>query len=433
MNVFQLTPGTGHFFCGSCLRDDALTLGLRQRGHTVTAVPLYLPMVLERDDPGQEAAPVLMGGINLYLGHRSSLFRRLPREWTGFLDRPGLLRWSARHGEMTDASRLGALTLSMLKSEDGPIAREIDLLAERLTRQLADSPEGKPDAVILSNGMLFGLAARLKQALDAPVVCTLQGEPPFLDALPEPYREQAWAILREKSADVDAFMPVSQFHGEQMQRRLGLPEEKIHVVWNGIDIDGLEPAPDGPDRPTVGFLARMCREKGLPALVEAFILLRTSEGCGDAILRVAGVQLDEDRPLVEELRRRLHGEGFGEAVEFLPNLDRADKIRFLRSLSVLSVPSECDEAFGLFLLEALACGVPVVQPRRGAFPEVVEATGGGMLCDPDDPAALADALAGLLRSDESRRRLGERGRRAVVEQFSAVRMAERVEDVLHAL
>ncbi len=70
-------------------------------------------------------------------------------------------------------------------------------------------------------------------------------------------------------------------------------------------------------------------------------------------------------------------------------LDRPHKIDFLRNLDVLSVPATYDEPKGMFLLEAMANGVPVVQPRRGAFPEIMEKTGGGILVEPDDTASLA--------------------------------------------
>src|SRR4029077_15730115 len=73
-------------------------------------------------------------------------------------------------------------------------------------------------------------------------------------------------------------------------------------------------------------------------------------------------------------------------------VDREGKLAFLRSVDVLSVPATYDEPKGFFLLEAMASGVPVVQPRRGAFTEIIEKTGGGLLVAPDDPQALGDAL-----------------------------------------
>ena len=122
-------------------------------------------------------------------------------------------------------------------------------------------------------------------------------------------------------------------------------------------------------------------------------------------------------------------DGIAGATRFLPNISRADKLRFLQTISLLSVPATYGESFGLYILEALACGVPVVQPRHGAFPEVVEATGGGILCDPDDPEALADGLARLLRDDVEAAKLADRGRRRVREAFTADAMALAFEKV----
>ena len=124
---------------------------------------------------------------------------------------------------------------------------------------------------------------------------------------------------------------------------------------------------------------------------------------------------------MNSLRGRLQAGGLLSDVEFHPNVDRSAKLGFLRSLSVFSVPARYGEAFGLYVLEAMAAGVPVVQPRVAAFPELVEATGGGVLFAADDPRALADAIEELLL--DQARGLGEAGRRAVFGRFSAVALA----------
>ena len=127
-----------------------------------------------------------------------------------------------------------------------------------------------------------------------------------------------------------------------------------------------------------------------------------------------------------DLRERLQAGGLLGDADFNPNLDRAGKLALLRSLSVFSVPARYGEAFGLYVIEALAAGVPVVQPRVAAFPELIEATGGGVLCAPDDPEALAEAIEGLLLDPARARALGEAGQRAVFERFSAGAMAQAV-------
>lgn len=427
MRAMLLVPGTGHFYCGSCLRDDALAQGLRQLGHEVDVVPLYLPLVLERE---VDAAQVHMGGINVYLQQKTRLARLLPGFVADWLDRPGLLRWASRRGGMTDATDLGPITVSILRGEAGHQAHEI----EKLARWVADRP--RPDVVILSNALLVGAARRLRELTDAPVVVTLQGEAPFLDALPEPHRRIAWAVLRDCIAAADALVAVSQSYGATMQERLGVADHRLHVVSNGIDCDGLiAPPPRLLDRgpKTIGFLARMCRDKGLDRLVDAFLVIAQRDMAPPTRLRIAGVQLADDRALVAELEQRVAAHGLTDRVEFLPNVDRDGKLAFLRSLHVLSVPAFAGEAFGLYLLEAMAAGVPVVQPRHAAFPEIIAATGGGVLCEPDDTEALAAALERVLTDDERAQRLADCGRAAVLRDFTAARMAREVAVICESL
>ncbi|MFG0318616.1 MAG: glycosyltransferase family 4 protein [Planctomycetota bacterium JB042] len=325
---------------------------------------------------------------------------------------------------MTDPHDLGAVTVSMLLGLDGPIRAEVEALAA----SLAAGP--RPDVVLLSNAMLVGVARGLGERLGAPVACTLQGEEPFLDALPAPHREAAWDALRTHARDVRRFLAVSAAYGAAMADRLALSSDRLRVVWNGIDVDDLAPAETAPAAPTIGYLARMSREKGLETLVDAFLRI---EEPADVRLRIAGVRLAGDVPFVDSLLRRVEAAGRGDRVDVRPNVSREEKARFLRSLSVLSVPATVGESFGLYLLEAWACGVPVVQPRHAAFPELVEATGGGVLCAPDDPADLAAALSRLLSDEPERARLGAAGREAVLDRFTSDAMAARVEEALDAL
>ncbi|MEC7726012.1 MAG: glycosyltransferase family 4 protein, partial [Planctomycetota bacterium] len=161
--------------------------------------------------------------------------------------------------------------------------------------------------------------------------------------------------------------------------------------------------------------------------------LKSRAATATARLRIAGVMLREDEPFVDELRVRLRDAGCLEDVEFLPNLDRSQKIAFLASLTVLSVPARYGESFGLYLLEAMATGVPVVQPRHAAFPELLAATGGGLLCEPEDPRALADGLAELLEDPAQAAALGAKGRDAVRAKFTSRDMAGNVAELCREL
>ncbi len=424
MRIVQLIPGTGSFYCGSCLRDNALGHALRRRGHDVRLVPLYLPFVLEDHEP-EEREPVYLGGINMYLQYKSALAARLPAWLRRSLDAPRLLRWVARRSNMTGAAELGDLTISTLRGLDGRQAAEVHRLIDAL------NSEAGPECILLSNAMLCGLTEALASEFRCPILCTLQGEAPFLDSLPPTHREQAWQVMRERVQGIDGFIAVSRYCGDLMIERLGLPSDRVQVVLNGIDLADFAPNLERSEQepPTIGYLARLCREKGLATLVEAFILLRRRAEFAGARLRAAGVMLRGDEAFVEGLRARLREAGALGGVEILPNVDRAAKIDLLRCLDVFSVPATYGESFGLYILEALACGVPVVQPRHGAFPELLEAAGGGVLCAPDDPESLAESLASLLRDRPSARALGAAGRERVLAHFGVDRMAREVEEV----
>jgi glycosyltransferase involved in cell wall biosynthesis len=427
MRIVQIVPGAGgDFYCDNCLRDKALTIELRRLGHDVLMVPLYLPLPAEGPDPST-GTPIFFGGINVYLQQKSSLFRRTPRWLDRLFDVRPLLRWVGRRAAMTRPEDLGEPTLSMLRGENGRQVKELERLTAWLTSQ------ARPDVVCLSNALLLGLARRIKAALAAPIVCVLQDEDAFLDALPEPCRSEAWRTVRERAAEVDALVAVSRYYAGVMRERLGVAPERVRAVHIGIDPTGFDPAPAPPTPSAIGYVGRLCKAKGLDTLVEAFLAVRSGGRVPGIRLRVAGSQAPGDREFIAGIHRRLAESGAAADVEFLPALDTAGRQEFLRSVSVVAAPAREPEAFGLFVIESLAAAVPVVLARVGAYPELVEATGGGVLVEPGDAKALAAALEELLRATDRTRAMGERGRRAVLEQFHVERMARTMADCYESI
>jgi glycosyltransferase involved in cell wall biosynthesis len=419
-------------YCGNCFRDNALVSALRRMGHPTLMVPLYLPLTL--DESNQSAGvPIFFGGVNVYLDQKSALHRRLPGWLRRWLDSPVLLRWAAGRAAKTRASEAGELTLSMLRGEEGRQDRELSDLITWLRQQ----PQ-RPEVVCLSNALLIGMARRIKQDLGARVVCMLQGEDGFLDSLPDSHREQAWAALASRAGDADLFIGPSRYYAERMQQRLGLTPGRVRFVHNGISLEGYPAAGSSTfhaqnrDVPVLGFFTRMCREKGLDMLVEAFLDLKRRGRVPKLKLRVGGACGPGDEAFVGRLRGLLRDGGCLEDVEFQPNLSREAKIEFYRSLTVLSVPALYGEAFGLYLLEAMAAGVPVVQPRHAAFPEIIEATGGGLLCEPTVPG-LSAALEQLLLDAGRLQALGQAGQKAVRAHFTVQSMAENMVRVFEEL
>ncbi len=432
MRVVQITPGAGGMYCGNCFRDNGLVAAWRRLGHQAIMVPLYLPLTLEESD-SSAGTPIFFSGINVYLDHKVAWFRRAPHWLRQSFTSSTLLHWIGWFAARTSPKEVADLTLSMLRGEHGNQARDLDELVGWLRA------ETKPDVVCLSNALLLGLAARLKHELDTPVVCFLAGEDSYLDAMSEPLRTEVWRTLAERTGEVDMFIAPSRYFADRMACRMSVEAGRICVVPPGISIDGYSPAlpsrnPKPTTAPTVlGYFARMCPEKGLDTLVEAFIALKESGRSPALRLKVGGGLGPSDKSFVSGIERRLCVRGLLGDVEFHPNLDRTAKIAFLESLDVFSVPAGYGEAFGVYLLEALAAGVPVVQPRTAAFPEIVEATGGGLLCDAGDPESLAEAIGRLLSDPERRRRLGEKGRRVVREEYNIDAIARRHVEAIAAV
>lgn len=417
MKIIFLTPGTGSYYCGACMRDNMLARELHRIGHDVTLAPMYLPLML--DDaalPGAEDVPIFFGGINVYLQQKLAFFRRTPAAVDRLLNANGLLRWAARHSHMTSAREHGEMTLEMLNVDTSRFRKEWDKLLDWLAAE-------KPDLVCLSTALLAAFATALKQRLGIPVVLFFQGEDSFLDGLPEPFRQECWRAMARQLAASDLVLSPSHYYADFMRARLDLGPGAVQVVHNGIQLDGYAPATPAPASPAIGYLARMSRDKGLEVLVDAFLHL--ARECGDTTtrLRIAGAATAGDEPFIAQLKRRIADAGLTPRVDWAPNLTRAQKIEFLRGLTLFSVPAIYVEAFGLYVLEAMACGVPVVQPDSAAFPEIL-ATGGGLCVPPRDPQALARAWQHLLTDPARRDTLGREGRNNVEKHYSARTMAE---------
>lgn len=410
MRIAYVAAGAANMVCGTCLHDNALAGALMKQGHEVSLIPTYTP--LKTDGPDVSNDRVFFGAVNVFLQQKAGAFRKTPEAFDRLLDKPGLIRRVAKLGASTDPTELGDLTLSILKGEDGFQAKEL----QKLSTWLRD--DYRPEIVHLTNSMFAGFARTLKRELGVPVVCGLQGEDLFLDQLREPWKTRVFEVLRERAWDVDGFVVNSRWYGEMMADYLSVPRERMHVVPLGLSLLGHgEPEPRPADRPlTVGYLARISPEKGLHLLVDAFRLL-AAERPGKVRLRVAGYLGERDRKFLEEQEAKIRSWGLGDAYEYAGEIGREEKIRFIRSLDVLSVPTVYREPKGLFVLEALANGVPVVEPRHGAFPEVIEATGGGLLVEPGSPADLARGIGELLDDPARREELGRRGREAVLARF----------------
>jgi glycosyltransferase involved in cell wall biosynthesis len=427
MRILSITAGAGGMYCGSCFRDNALAAELIARGHDVTLMPVYTPT--RTDEENVSRPDVLFGGISVYLQQHSALFRRTPRFVDRLWDSPGVIKAFAGRGVSTDARLLGDLTISMLQGERGLLKKEFDKLLE-WTRD-----EPRPDVINLPNSLLISMAAPLKRALGAPVCCTLQGEELFVERLQPAYRDETLSLIRRQVPHVDRFVAVSEYCATFMTDFLGIPPAQMSVVPLGISLTGYARRDPGGTRDgyRVGYFARIAPEKGLSVLADAYVRFRRRVGTARVTLEVAGYMAPNDAAYLEESRAVLAKAGLADEFAYRGELDRDAKLAFLRGLDVLSVPATYDEPKGVFLLEAMGSGVPVVQPRRGTFTEVVEKTGGGLLVAPDDPEALADGLHAVWKDRSLAARLGQCAAEGIRAHYTIARSADRMLEVYESL
>jgi glycosyltransferase involved in cell wall biosynthesis len=436
MRIAYITAGAGGMFCGSCLHDNTLTAALVRQGHDALLIPTYTP--LRTDEPDVSQKRVFLGGINVYLQQKLRLFRHTPWFLDRLFDARPLLRWGARFAVKTEASDLGDLTVSILEGEHGHQRKEVDKLVTWLAEEV------KPQLVHLTAALLSGLVHEIKRRLRVPVLCSLQGDDIFLESLPQSHRSRCLALVRVHCRDIDGFVATSAYYADFMADYLSIPRQRIHVVHPGLNLAGhggssgewrvesaekrqsstLHSPPSIQSRPfTIGYFARICPEKGLHVLTEAFHLFKQTPGTEQCRLHVSGWLGANNSDYFENLCGKIKERRLHEHFAHLEAPDHDSKVRFLQGIDVLSVPTTYREPKGLYVLEALANGVPVVQPRHGSFPELIEATGGGLLVEPNDPHDLARALRQLFDNAAHREELGRKGKEAVHTRFHDERMA----------
>jgi len=423
MRIAYITAGAAGMYCGSCMHDNTLAAALIAQGHDALLIPTYTPIRTDEADVSQ--GRIFFGGINVYLQEKSSVFRHTPWSIDRLLDARWLLNWVSRFAVKTEAQVLGKLAVSMLKGEHGRQRKEVAKLANWLARDV------KPDVVHLSNVIISGMVHEVKRQVGVPILGELQGDDIFLESLPEPYKHDALRLIREHCREFDGFLATSHSYADFMAGYLDIPRDKIAVVHPGLNLKGhgsaSAPRDGGPG--TIGYFARICPEKGLQVLVDAFCLLRQMPHCPKYRLRISGWLGEQNRAYFEEQLKKLTACGLAGDFEHVESPDHASKVRFLQSLDVLSVPTVYREPKGLYVLEAWANGVPVVQPRHGSFPELIEATGGGLLVNPEDPADLARGLREILQDGAKRQKLGRQGLEAVRQRFTADMMARNTLEV----
>ncbi|MBX3420815.1 MAG: glycosyltransferase family 4 protein [Pirellulaceae bacterium] len=429
MRIVYLTAGAAGMYCGSCLHDNGLAKALIQRGHDALLVPVYTPITTDQTDVSQPR--LFYGGLNVYLQQLSPLFRWLPAWSDAFLNSPKLVGWIASRAMGTSAANLGALTVSMLRGAEGRQRKEVVRMGQWL-KSLA------PDAIIFSNLLIAGSAPWLRDQLpDSRLVVMLQGDDIFYNGLIEPYRSQALTELRRLARQVDLMLLHSRQYQQRMSQLLQVPESRMVVCPLSVDSEDLlaiQRSANPTRPPAVGFLARLAPEKGLHQLVDAFIQLKQGQSLAPKIrLEIAGWLGAQQRDYWQQQQEKLERAGLRDDYRYWGIIDRQSKIEFLSNIDLLSVPTTHPEPKGLFVLEALAAGVPYLLPAHGAFPELHARAGMGKLHQPDSVSDLADNLQQMLGDVGALRAMSDGCREFVRQQATADLGAASVEQALKQL
>ena len=222
-------------------------------------------------------------------------------------------------------------------------------------------------------------------------------------------------MLRERAKDATAFVALNQYYADFMANYAAIDRERIHVIPQGSSWPATATA-NGPTAVrefVIGYFARICEDKGLHHLVDAFTLLAMIWDSPAIVFCAAGYLGASDRPYLERLQAKLCAAGLQDRFHYAGELDRVGKIDFLQSLDVMSVPTVYRESKGLSILEAWANAVPVALPAHGTFPELVEDTGGGLMHEPENPHALAATLKQLILDPERSAEHGRAGQAAI--------------------
>jgi glycosyltransferase involved in cell wall biosynthesis len=411
MNIIQIIPGSGgSFYCGNCLRDSKYFNALRAEGHQVTKIPMYLPLFADEHDIAE--IPIFYGAISLYLKQVYPIFRKAPKWVDKLLISKPMMKMAASMAGSTRAKGLEDMTLSMLLGEQGQQKDELDQMVNWINEHC------KPDIIHISNALLLGLAKRLKEKIGVPVLCSLQDEDVWIDPMQPQFQRKIWNLMHERSNDVDALVSVSHFFSGVMKQKMNLPDEKVKVIHLGVDVNDYKYISPKEKERNVGYISRMCHKDGFDIVVDAFIELKKKPGFDDVKLIATGGSTGDDAKFLKEQKQKLKENNLLGKFEIHSDFEGKEVNDFFKKVVIVSVPVRIGEAFGMYLLESMSSGVPVVQPALGAFPEIIEKSGGGVTYSPNSPKILSETWADLLSNPEKLEKLSRDGYEGTKKYFN---------------
>jgi len=412
MKIVYIIPGSGGtFYCQNCLRDNFLVNAMRKAGHDVTIVPMYLPIFSDSDE-SSERAPVFFGAVNLYLKYCFPWLRKFPDWMLNIFDSPFILRFAAKRAGSTRAAGLEKMTMDMLNGESEIMVDEVEKLVQWLSKSET------PDVIHISNALLLGIVRGIKSKLNIPIVCSLQDEHQWVDAMNEPFIDQIWELIAEKAKDVNVFTAVSYYYAARMRKKLKIPAEKLKIVHIGIETDSYPEKSISTKTPAIGFIAKISETSGFGILAEAFLILKSDKNFSNLRLYASGGITSDNSKFIKNWQKKIAKAGFADDFIIESKFDKKKRIELLKKISLLSVPVPGGEAFGIYLLEAMASSVPVVQPDEGGFNEIINKTGGGVVYKPNNAETLAKTLKQLLNDKNKMKKLSDRAKAGVKKHFN---------------
>jgi glycosyltransferase involved in cell wall biosynthesis len=416
--VYLITGSGGSFYCGNCYRDMIYLNAIRKANGTVaTAIPLYLPPDESVQDNDIDRN-VFFGAISLYVREKIPFLRNMPDFLEKFLDSPKMLRMAAKRAGTTRTEGMEDMTINMITGEKAFPEKELD----RLTGYLDSS--GKPDIIHLSNALVIGLAHQIRRKMDIKIVCSILNEDDWINDMAEPWQSQAWNLIAREADAVDAFVTPSSYYKDFFVAKTGVNPDKIHIVPMGLDPGLLPLVQNKATWPALGYFCRVNAHNGFDKLVDAFIRLRTENRLPGLTLHVSGGYTGDDKPFLMKQLKKVRKAGLENTVKIYSEFIGPGKQEFFSSIDLMSVPVRKYDGYGLYLLEANAAGVPVVQPPTGAFPEIIQKTGGGLIYERDDIGSLAAGIESLMKNRDLLASLSKRGREKVLTEVTLQKMSD---------
>lgn len=421
--VYLITGSGGSFYCGNCYRDMIYLRAIRKvPGTNATAISLYLPPDITNIEGGLDKN-VFFGAISMYLREKFPFFRNMPSFMEKLFDSAPMLRMAAKRAGTTRTEGLEDMTLNMINGENAFPKKELLRLIKYLIK------DGKPDIIHLSNALIIGLARQLKKELNVKIVCSLLNEDDWIDEMADPYQSKAWKSISKEAPNIDAFITPSYYYKKLFISRTGISDRNFHIIPLGLDTRDLNNIPKKDNYPAVGYFSRINSQNGFDKLIDAFIELKSGSSLPGLTLHISGGFTGDDKPFIAEQIRKIKANGLKSFIRIYPEFHGDSKMEFFSNIDLMSVPVRKYDGYGLYILEANAAGIPVVQPATGAFPEIIEKTQGGITYSPDNVEELTVNLMKLLKDNDLRLKLGQFGKEKVLNELSLEKMSEGLSEV----